>query len=62
VHVSGEQQRRARLPRLPRLSGLDAYADKTFASFDGRIPGVGAYDAAWNAGLAMTVEQAIARS
>jgi DNA replication protein DnaC len=39
--TAGERQQRARLARVARLSGLGAYADKTFASFDGRIPGVG---------------------
>jgi DNA replication protein DnaC len=39
--VAGSLQQRKRQMRRERLSGLGAYADKTFASFDGSVPGVG---------------------
>jgi len=37
---AGQRQVHARAARLARLSGLDAYADKTFATFDGDAGGV----------------------
>ncbi|MBC8077889.1 MAG: ATP-binding protein, partial [Chloroflexales bacterium] len=38
--VAGQRQLHARAARSTRLSGLGAYVDKTFAAFDGDVPGV----------------------
>ncbi|MBC8074478.1 MAG: ATP-binding protein [Chloroflexales bacterium] len=38
--AAGQRQVHARTVRFARLSGLGTYADKTFATFDGHVPGV----------------------